>query len=87
MKTFTLQDSLRDLLKEMKKNKKPFRVRLDGEEFVILPALKEETLKQLEYFLEDYLDQHDDTLKEEIQEARNEIRQGKFLTHDEIWNE
>jgi len=84
MESIVLENPLEKLLK-INETKKPKKVLIHGQEFIVLPNLPELLLKELELFLEDRLDKFDPELNKEIQEARQQIKKGDYLSHDEIW--
>ena len=79
-------NSLKEIA-DLAKKGKPQRIKVGDIEMIIIPRVSDEVLEQMEFFLEDYLDKKDETLGKEISQARKEIDQGKFATHEETWKD
>lgn len=86
MEPLILEDPLEKLI-SLSKTRKPQRVKIHNHQFIILPNLPEDVLTELEYFLEDYLDKDDSKLKEEVNQARAQIAQEDYLSHEDVWQE
>jgi hypothetical protein len=77
-------NSLKEIA-DLAKKGGPQRIKVGDIEMIIIPGVSDEVLEQMEFFLEDFLDKKDESLRKEISRARKEINQGKFATHEQTW--
>ncbi len=86
MDTIKIDDPFEKII-TLGSKRKPLRIKIHEQQFILLPDMPEDVLEKLENFLEDHLDEFDNNLKDEISEGREQIANGDFLTHEIIWQE
>jgi len=86
MDTINIDDPFEKLI-SLGRKRKPLRIKIHEQQFILLPNMSEDILEKLEDFLEDHADELDKNLKAEISERRKQILNDDYISHDDIWQE
>lgn len=84
MNTIKIDDPFEKIV-SLGSQRKPLRIKIHEQQFILLPDMPDDILEKLEIFLEDHLDEFDNNLKNEVAEGREQIAKGDFLSHENIW--